>query len=187
VRQRYLSGETPITEVRQSWSVLIPTVFTAIVAFIVVVVAAHILPDTILGHKTGSVAGTGVAVVLIVALGAIAVQALQWRASTYTLTNHRIILSRGIISRVTESISLDRIQDTTVRRSIGQRVIGCGDIEIESAGRDGVELLHRIPNPDQFYAALMEAMETYRRPTPQTPPTAPPAQYPTAPYPTDDV
>jgi uncharacterized membrane protein YdbT with pleckstrin-like domain len=146
--------------------VLIPTVFTAVVAIIVIAVAAHILPDQILGHKTGSVAGAAVAIVVVLSLAAIGIQTLQWRMATYTLTNHRIIVARGVVSRVTESIALDRIQDTRVRRSLGQRIIGCGDIEIETAGRDGIELLHRIPNPDAFYSALMEAMEEYRHPAP---------------------
>jgi membrane protein YdbS with pleckstrin-like domain len=201
VSPQYLNGETPITGVRQSWAVLVPTVATAVVAIIAVAVGAHFVPATVLGHKSSTVVGAAIAVVVIVALGSVAVQTLQWRASTYTLTNHRIIRSRGVISRVTESIALDRIQDTTVRRNLGQRTIGCGDIEIESAGRDGVELLHLIPNPDAFYSALMEAMEAYRHPAPPPgayppgayPPGAyppgsyPPTPYPTAPYPTDDV
>lgn len=195
--RQYLNGEAPITEVRESWSVLLPTIITAVLAVIVIAVAVHLVPGTILGHKTGTVVGGAVAVVIIFSLGGIAIQTLQWRASTYTLTNHRIIRSRGIVSRVTELIALDRIQDTTVRRSLSQRVIGCGDIEIESAGRDGVELLHRIPNPDVFYNSLMEAMEAYRHPqapppTPYPPGAYPPNAYPQAPpppnpYPTDGV
>jgi len=197
VSPQYLNGESPVTEVRQSWSVLIPTVVAAVLAIIVIIVAVHVVPTTILNHKTSTVTGAAVAVVVIVGLGGIAVQTLQWRASTYTLTNHRIIRSRGIVSRVTESIALDRIQDTTVRRNLGQRIIGCGDIEIESAGRDGVELLHRIPNPDAFYTALMEAMEAYRHPAPPPAAPYPPGAYPTNaypqsapppnPYPADDV
>jgi membrane protein YdbS with pleckstrin-like domain len=197
VSKQYLNGEAPITEVRESWSVLLPTIITAVLAIIVIAVAAHLVPETIVGHKTGTVVGAALAVVFIVSLGGIGIQILQWRASTYTLTNHRIIRSRGIVSRVMESIALDRIQDTTVRRSLSQRIIGCGDIEIESAGRDGVELLHRIPNPDTFYNALMEAMEAYRHPAPPAaapyPPGAyPPNAYPQAapppdPYPADDV
>jgi uncharacterized membrane protein YdbT with pleckstrin-like domain len=165
VSQHLLNGERPISGVRQSWSVLLPAVFTALVAVIVIALVAHFLPSSILGHKTGSVASAAVAIVVVLALGVVGIQTLQWRMATYTLTNHRIIVARGIVSRVTESIALDRIQDTRVRRSLGQRIIGCGDIEIESAGRDGIELLHRIPKPDAFYAALMEAMEEYRHPS----------------------
>ena len=70
---------------------------------------------------------------------------LRWRFQTYTLTSHRIVLARGVVSRVTESIALDRIQDTVVRRPLADRLIGAGSLEIQSAGRDGTEILGWCP------------------------------------------
>jgi uncharacterized membrane protein YdbT with pleckstrin-like domain len=159
-----LSGERAIAGVRQSSLVLIPTIFTSLVALVVVAVIIHFVPGKVFGHSTDSVRTGVILIAILIALGAVALELLQWRAATYTLTTHRVIMTKGIVSRSTESISLDRIQDTVVRRNLWQRLLGCGDIEIESAGRDGLELLHQIPDPDGFYRDLMEAMEAYRHP-----------------------
>ena len=172
-----LTGERAIAGVRQSWLVLVPTIFTAAVAVIVVAVIMHFVPERVFGHSTGTVRAWIIVAAVIVGLGAILKDVLQWRAATYTLTTHRVIMTRGVVSRSTESIALDRIQDTVVRRSIWQRLIGCGDLDIESAGRDGIELMRQIPDPDRFYRELMEAMEAYRHPAGQPgtpPPVSPP-------------
>jgi uncharacterized membrane protein YdbT with pleckstrin-like domain len=66
----------------------------------------------------------------------------------------------GILSRTAETIPLDRIQNTVIHRPLGDRLIGAGDIEIESAGRDGVEVLHRIPQAEAFYNELLTTMNT---------------------------
>jgi hypothetical protein len=47
-----------------------------------------------------------------------------------------------------------------IHRPLGDRLIGAGDIEIESAGRDGVEVLHRIPKAEAFYNELLTEMNT---------------------------
>ena len=83
---------------------------------------------------------------------------LRWRFATYHLTDKRIVMEGGILSRTAETIPLDRIQNTVIHRPLGDRLIGAGDIEIESAGRDGVEVLHRIPKAEQFYNELLTTM-----------------------------
>ena len=83
---------------------------------------------------------------------------LRWRFATYHLTDRRIVMEGGILSRTAETIPLDRIQNTVIHRPFGDRLIGAGDIEIESAGRDGVEVLHRIPKAEAFYNELLTTM-----------------------------
>ena len=56
-----------------------------------------------------------------------------------------------------------RAQSTTAQlksqaKSDDPVLIGAGDIEIESAGRDGVEVLHRIPKAETFYNELLTTM-----------------------------
>ena len=85
---------------------------------------------------------------------------LRWRFATYHLTDRRIVMEGGILSRTAETIPLDRIQNTVIHRPFGDRLIGAGDIEIEFAGRDGVEVLHRIPRAEAFYNELLTTMNT---------------------------
>src|ERR1700692_3307121 len=153
-----MPGERSIALVRQHWSVLAGHVLGAIVVIVVAIVLNAKLPMTV-GSVSISTVKTIVALVLIV--GAVlwaGLRILRWRFATYHLTDRRIVMEGGILSRTAETIPLDRIQHTVSHRPLGDRLIGAGDIEIESAGRGGVEVLHRIPRAEAFYNELLTAM-----------------------------
>ena len=162
-----MPGENRLAVSRQHWSVVVPPLVGGVLVLVAVIVVLVLIPGTISSFSFG-----GVKLVIGVAAGVVVlawslIHWLRWRLATYTLTDHRIILERGVLSRYSESIALDRIQNTVIRRPLGDRLIGAGDIEIESAGRDGVERLHRIPQAEHFYNALMQAMEATRMGPPQ--------------------
>jgi uncharacterized membrane protein YdbT with pleckstrin-like domain len=153
-----MPGERSIALVRQHWSVVAGHVLGALVVIVVAVVLNAVLPSHI-GSLSITTVKTVIAVVLIVAAVLWAgLRLLRWRFATYHLTDKRIIMEGGILSRTAETIPLDRIQNTVIHRPIGDRLIGAGDIEIESAGRDGVEVLHRIPKAEAFYNELLTTM-----------------------------
>ena len=153
-----MPGERSIALVRQHWSVLAGHVLGAIVVIVVAVVLDAKLPDKI-GSLSITTVKTIVMLVLIVAAVLWAgLRILRWRFATYHLTDRRIVMEGGILSRTAETIPLDRIQNTVIHRPLGDRLIGAGDIEIESAGRDGVEVLHRIPKAEAFYNELLTTM-----------------------------
>ena len=63
-----------------------------------------------------------------------------------------------------------------MRRPLADRLIGAGSVEIQSAGRDGTEILRLVPHPDRFYTQILQAIEDYRHlvayPAGETEPTA---------------
>src|ERR1700689_3707024 len=151
-------GERSIALVRQHWSVLAGHVLGALVVIVVAIVL-----DAKVGDKIGSASITTVktVIVLVLIIGALlwaGLRILRWRFATYHLTDRRIVMEGGILSRTAETIPLDRIQNTVIHRPFGDRLIGAGDIEIESAGRDGGEVLHRIPKGGAFYNELLAPM-----------------------------
>jgi uncharacterized membrane protein YdbT with pleckstrin-like domain len=153
-----MPGERSITLVRQHWSVVAGHVLGALVVIVVAIVLNAVLP-THIGSLSITTVKTVIALILIVAAVLWAgLRILRWRFATYHLTDRRIVMEGGILSRTAETIPLDRIQNTVIHRPIGDRLIGAGDIEIESAGRDGVEVLHRIPKAEQFYNEMLTAM-----------------------------
>lgn len=167
-----LAGERAIITTRQHWSIIAPAVLAAAVLAIAALIVLGILPSSVAGKSIADLKHAGMAVVAIAGVGVIGVRLLQWRAARYVLTDRRIMVARGVLSRYSESISLDRVQNTVVHQSIGARMIGCGDVEIESAGRDGTEVLHRIPHAPEFENALLQAIEQHRAagPAPAGPP-----------------
>ncbi len=155
-----MPGERSIALVRQHWSVLAGHILGAIVVIVVAIVLDVKLPTKV-GSTSISTVKNVIALVLIVASVLWAgLRILRWRFATYHLTDRRIIMEGGILSRTAETIPLDRIQNTVIHRPFGDRLIGAGDIEIESAGRDGVEVLHRIPKAEAFYNELLTEMNT---------------------------
>ncbi|MGO8686215.1 MAG: PH domain-containing protein [Candidatus Dormibacteria bacterium] len=157
-----LAGESVIAVERQHVAVLVPAAAVAVVCLGVPLVLIQLVPGTVLGHGVGTAKAIADAVVAVVVAGWFLLRVLRWRCQTYTLTTHRIVLSRGVVSRVTESIALDRIQDTVVRRPLADRLIRSGSVEIQSAGRDGTEILRLVPRPERFYTQILQAIEDYR-------------------------
>ncbi len=157
-----MPDERAITMSRQHWSVVVPWIVAGILVLIAGIVVLVLVPATVGGHSTKTprlIAGIVLVVAVILWTG---LHYLRWRLLTYLLTDRRIMVESGVLSRTTESITLDRIQNTVIKRPLGDRMIGAGDIEISSAGRDGVEVLHRIPNAQAFYTAIMQAVEGFR-------------------------
>jgi uncharacterized membrane protein YdbT with pleckstrin-like domain len=166
-----MPGEHPIRVTRQHWTIFIPVGLVCALALAVGLVLLAVTPSTVAGHSISTVKtfiGLGIVVVVVAVF---MVRWLQWRTQTFMLTDHRIVVRRGILSRFTESIALDRIQDSSVRQRLLARMLHFGDVEIESAGRDGSEMLHHIADPAGFSNDLLLAIEARRtgRPMPGAP------------------
>jgi uncharacterized membrane protein YdbT with pleckstrin-like domain len=159
-----MPGERSIALVRQHWSVVAGHILGAAVVVVVALVLNAVLPAKIGSLSITTVKLVVALVLIIVALLWAGLRILRWRFATYHLTDKRIVMEGGILSRTAETIPLDRIQNTVIHRPIGDRLIGAGDIEIESAGRDGVEVLHRIPKAEAFYNELLTTMNAPSNP-----------------------
>lgn len=158
-----MPGEQRLALVRQHWSVIAAPTAGGVIVLVAGLIALALIPATIAGAHLGGIKfWIGFALVVATVVW-ILVHYLRWHLLTYLLTDRRIIVEGGVISRFEESISLDRIQNTVLRRPLTDRMLGAGEIEIESAGRNGIELMHRIPRATDFYATLMQAMQDLRR------------------------
>ena len=175
-----MPGEHPIRVTRQHWTIFIPVVGTALLGLVAGIVLLAVTPSKVRSTDLGQVKLL-IGLALGVVVGAVVlVRWLQWRYLTYTLTDHRIVVRRGILSRFTESIALDRVQDSGVRQRLLARMLRFGDVEIESAGRDGSEVLKHIADPAGFSNDLLVAIEHRRtgQPVPGIP-GGPPDDVPT--------
>ena len=59
---------------------------------------------------------------------------LRSRSEKLTVENRKIIYNQGIISKNAVECKLERVSSVQVRQSIGQRIFGCGDIVVNTAG-----------------------------------------------------
>ena len=157
-----MPGERSLLLVRQHWSVIVGPLAGGVVVLLAGIAALILVPANVGGVHLGVVkAVIGIALLLAWLAWAL-IHYLRWRFLTYLLTDRRILVEGGVLSRFSESIALDRIQNTVLRRSLADRMLGAGEIELESAGRDGLEVMRRIPHPAQFYNLLEQAMHDRR-------------------------
>ena len=159
---KLLANEREIRLARQHWAVFLPTVLVLLAVAVVTAVILVLLPRSVSGHDIGTVKAVIGLVIGLFVVGAFLLRYLRWRYTTYVLTDKRILLSRGILSRYTESITLDRIQDTAISQSLIGRMFKAGTVEIESAGRDGTEMLHRVPRAEATAFGCIDSDESGR-------------------------
>ena len=99
------------------------------------------------------------------------------RSNEYVLTTHRLILQTGVLAKQSMDSRLDKINNVEHRQTLWGRILGFGDLEIDTASETGAAVFPRINHPLDFKRAILGAVEEYRdrllRPMPAAAPPAP--------------
>jgi len=93
----------------------------------------------------------------------IALRYLNWNYTHFVVTSDRVIYRTGVLSKHGVEIPLDRINNINFHQGIWERVIGAGDLEIESAGRGGQSLFEDVWHPDGVQQEVYRRMEANGR------------------------
>jgi len=122
-----------------------------VVALLVSVLQLH--GDT---RSIGLYVFAAVAVVWAVWLGG---RLLRWQTTHFVVTSDRLILRRGVLGKFGREIPLERVNDITFRQSLFERMIGAGDLVVESAGERGQDSFDSVPHPDRVQQVIYREME----------------------------
>ncbi len=57
-------------------------------------------------------------------------------ATNYTITNRRLHIKRGIVSRTIQETRLERVQNVNYHQTVTQRVLQVGDVDFDTAAGD---------------------------------------------------
>ena len=152
-----LPGERILASSSRHWVVLLRPMATTTLAVAIALVILALLPIS------GELRLLLMLGAVLVGLGVLNLYYWGWRAHEYILTDQRVILNEGIVSKFSRSIAIDRIQDLTTFQGLWGRTWGFGDIELETAGREGAELLSTVPRPQQLRNAIFSQIEARRR------------------------
>lgn len=85
--------------------------------------------------------------------------ALRWaiKSSTkITVADGRLRYQSGIASKTTRTLELARIQDVTVRQSLGERMLGIGSITIVTASETGSLSMEQIDSPQRVAEQILD-------------------------------
>jgi uncharacterized membrane protein YdbT with pleckstrin-like domain len=95
----------------------------------------------------------------------------------YAITNRRIHIRRGILSRNIEETRLERVQDVKVTQGLGQRMLGVGSVDFGTSAESGAGFrFEGITNPDHVARQVDRVVHEADAPAPPVdpPPAAPP-------------
>jgi len=137
--------------------------FASLGVWAVIIVAAGVIAPIVLkGHaRTYTLYGVGTAALLWVI--AFLVRYAEWRTTHFVLTTDRLIVRSGVLGKQGREIPLERINDLSYQQSLFERIVGAGDLMIESAGERGQDTFPRIPHPDRAQQKIYSEMEANRQ------------------------
>ena len=88
---------------------------------------------------------------------------VRLNARRLTLANGVLRLEDGIVSKSQRNIVLDKIRDVRVEQSLGQRLVGVGNLSVEAVGESGNITLENVDQPRQGADAILNAMRDARQ------------------------
>jgi membrane protein YdbS with pleckstrin-like domain len=148
-------GETVALDLRPHWWYFSRNILTGIPLIIVVLI--------IVANVDNSGVGTAlywlVALVFLAWAGWLVLKYFQWVMTYFVVTSRRVIYRTGVLSKKGVEIPLERINNINFHQRIIDRIIGAGDLDIESAGRDGQSHFDFVRHPDGVQHEIYRQME----------------------------
>lgn len=145
-------GEEIITDFRPHWSAILGPIGITLVALALIIVLMIFAP-------AGVLAQWGPLAVAVIWLLFTIRGFVRWLTTEHVITNERVIHRQGFISKHGKEIPLEMINTAAFRQSVFERIVGSGDLVIESAGEQGQTLYTDIPKPEQLQTLIYKARE----------------------------
>ncbi len=127
------AGEQILYEGHPSWRSILDFYLKGIVATAVIALIVAIIT----GMGDG---GADSGLVTIIALVGVALTILigfiRRVATSYTITNRRLHIKRGIVSRTIQETRLERVQNVNYTQSVIQRILQIGNVDFDTAAGD---------------------------------------------------
>ncbi len=158
-------GETLALDLRPHWWYFSRNIFTGIPLVIVIIL--------LFSETHGDVRkylGWIVGLIVLAWAAWLVLKYFQWVMTYFVVTSRRVIYRTGVISKKGVEIPLERVNNINFHQRIIDRIIGAGDLDIESAGKDGQSHFDFIRHPDGVQHEIYRQMEF--RNMPQMQPSA---------------
>ena len=104
----------------------------------------------------------GYAIAIFAAILAISllIGLLRRVSTTYRVTDRRLHIKRGILSRVEQHTTIDRVQNVETRQSLWERVLRIGTVDFDTAATDDSQFaFFGVDSPKKVVAAVNRAQE----------------------------
>jgi membrane protein YdbS with pleckstrin-like domain len=102
------------------------------------------------------VAGGGIVAVVVWVLPPF----VRWRSTRYVVTNKRVLLRSGIVTKVGRDIPLYRVNDISTEKGPLDRLFGCGTIVVADATEKPGLVLRDVPDVENVQVKLHDLLFT---------------------------
>ncbi len=120
-------GEQVIFEGHPSWRAILGFYLKGVLVAVILGVIAKLVDSN----------GTAFLVILVVLAITLLIGFIKRVATRYTITNRRLNIKRGIISREIQETRLERVQNVNYQQTVYQRIMQIGDVDFDTAATDG--------------------------------------------------
>ncbi|HEY2041429.1 MAG TPA: PH domain-containing protein [Jatrophihabitans sp.] len=145
VARYLLPTEKPVVDVRRHWASL----GRSAVIFLGLLLLGLIMVGVLGSAQFFAVLGV---VELLGSFFWVAWVVADWRAEHFLITDKRVLLINGLITRRVAIMPLNRVTDLTYERSVIGRILGYGVFVMESAGQhQALSRIDYLPTPDKLY------------------------------------
>jgi len=150
-------GETVVLDLKPHWWFFVRDAIATTILFAVLVLFVWIGAFDVTPLKWLFVLG------LLFWAGLITLDYLRWTYTHFVLTDRRVISRSGIVSKKGTEIPLERVNNIDFHQRLIDRLISAGDLDIESAGKDGQSHFDFVRQPDLVQQEIYRQMEANAR------------------------
>lgn len=128
---------------------------------LIVAVAAGVIAGIVTRIANGSVEVVWVAAAVLVVFVVVLVWGLIRRiATTYTITNRRLTIRSGLLSRELHETRLERVQNVNSRQRLLERMLGVGTVDFDTAAGAAYDFSFRgVEDPGGIVRTVNAALE----------------------------
>ncbi len=149
--------EKLVFDLKEHWIALLPAVLWT-VGLLAAWVAGYQIAERAL-DEPGVVQNVLAIAALLAWIPLAVVPFLRWQFRRFVLTTDRLITRSGIVAKRSKEIPLERINDVAFSQSVLDRMLGAGDLLIESAGERGQGRIGNVRNPERVQLMIYEESE----------------------------
>ena len=143
-------GEQIIFQGHPSWRAIIAFYLKGLLIGVIIAVIAYLFDDS----------WVRTFLIILVALGiAVLIGFIRRMATTYTITNRRLNIKRGIFARDIQETRLERVQNVNYNQGVIQRILKVGDVDFDTAASDAENqfVFNGVANPQEVVTEVDKA------------------------------
>jgi uncharacterized membrane protein YdbT with pleckstrin-like domain len=158
--RRLLSqNEELVLDLRPHWIALVAPLAETAVIVVAVIAALVYIPDSWPSWVRWVIVLAGITLFASYP----ARRVVAWFTSHFVITSDRLIHRSGWFAKESMEIPLERISDVRFHQGVFERMIGAGDLTIESPGEYGQERFTDIRRPEHVQKVVYEMTEANQR------------------------